>query len=58
MSCRPRNRQLSGGLILAAMASTSKGNALIQNMLGETTATVVTDLSGVSASSLSNPPAA
>jgi hypothetical protein len=43
--------------ILAAMASTSKGNALIQNMLGETTATVVTDLSGVSASSLSNPPA-
>jgi len=43
--------------ILAAMASTSRGNALLQNMLSETTATVVTDLSGLPANTLSNPPA-
>jgi hypothetical protein len=43
--------------ILAAMASTSKGNALLQGMVSETTATVVTDLSGLPANTLSNPPA-
>ena len=43
--------------ILAAMASTSRGNALLQSMLSETAATVVTDLSSLPANTLSNPPA-
>jgi hypothetical protein len=43
--------------ILAAMASTAKGRAAINDMLSEKTGTVLTDLSNLPAGTLSNPPA-
>ena len=42
--------------ILAALAFTASGRGILQKMVSETAAATVTDLSGVDASSLSNPP--
>jgi hypothetical protein len=44
------------GAILAALAFTSVGQGIIQGMLSETTASVSTDLSGLPADTLTNPP--
>jgi hypothetical protein len=42
--------------MLAAMASNPAGQAMIQGMISETSGNVVTDLSGLSTGTLSNPP--
>ena len=45
------------GAVLAALAFTPAGNSVIQRMVSEKTGNVLTDLSGLPAATLSNPPA-